>query len=186
MTTQNTHGGVRPGAGRPPAEKTEQKRIPIGILSQIENIIAQYKGQLPKDTLFLEARTKLSLPLATERVQAGFHSPAAPYLSDYIDLNEYLVKNFVSTILVRVIGLSMINIGIEPGDLLFIDRSVEAHHRDVVLADYDGDFTLKRLIRTLKGIELHPENPDFPILRPKSSSTIQLVGVLMSSIKKFK
>ena len=180
------NGGERPGAGRPANEPTAQRRIPIGVLSQVENVIAQNKGQLPKDTMFLDVRTKLSLPLATERVQAGFPSPAAPYLSDYIDLNEYLVKNPASTILVRATGLSMINIGIEPGDLLLIDRSVEAHHRDVVLADFDGDFTLKRLIRTLKGIELHPENPDFPILRPKNSSTIQLVGVLMSSIKKFK
>ena len=85
------HGGSRSGAGRPKQEVTVVRRVPLGILQQVENTIARYKGALPDDTMFLASLTSLKLPLHTERVPAGFPSPAAPYVDDYIDLNEYLI-----------------------------------------------------------------------------------------------
>jgi DNA polymerase V len=180
------HGGERPGAGRKKQEPTVPKRIPLKLVEQIDRIISVYKGNLPADVMYVDARTSMQLPLATEGVQAGFPSPAAPYLDDYIDLNEYLVHNPAATILVRVKGDSMINVGIAEGDILIVDRSVEALHNDVVVAEYDGEFTVKRLVRSKTGVELHPENDNYPIIRPRSGSVIAIVGVVMSVIKRFK
>lgn len=49
--------------------------------------------------------------------------------------------------------------------------------------DLDGEFTVKRMIKTPLGIELHPENPDFEIIRPEGDSTMTLVGVVKHVIK---
>ena len=180
------HGGSRKGAGRPSKEPTVVKRVPLGIVEQVENVIARYKGALPDDTMFLASLTSLKLPLHTERVPAGFPSPAAPYVDDYVDLNEYLISNPAASILVKVKGDSMIKVGIFDGDLLIVDRSVEALHRDIVLAELNGEFTVKRFVRTTSGAELHPENDDYPILKPKQGGSMSIVGVVMSVIKKFK
>ena len=180
------HGGSRSGAGRPKQEVTVVRRVPLGILQQVENTIARYKGALPDDTMFLASLTSLKLPLHTERVPAGFPSPAAPYVDDYIDLNEYLISNPAASILVRVKGESMIKVGIFDGDLLIVDRSVEALHRDIVLAELNSEFTVKRYVRTTTGPELHPENDDYPILKPKRGESLSIVGVVMSVIKKFR
>lgn len=186
-STPKKRGGRREGAGRPAtAEKTVVRRIPLGVLDQVELAIARYKGALPEDALYIEARSSLKLPLHTESVRAGFPSPAAPYVDDYIDLNEYLISNPAASILVKVKGDSMMKVGIDEGDLLIIDRSIEALHRDIVLAEMDGEFTVKRMIRTTSGVELHPENDDYPILRPRSGGSLSIVGVVMSVIKRFK
>ncbi|TDR27781.1 LexA family protein [Hydromonas duriensis] len=184
--SENKHGGARQGAGRKKGEDTIVKRVPIKLVDHIDKVIATYKGNLPADVMHVMAKTHMQIPLATEGVQAGFPSPAAPYLDDYIDLNEYLISNAAATILVRVKGQSMIKVGIDEGDILIVDRSVEALHTDIVVAELDGEFTVKRLVRTATGVELHPENDDFPILRPGYGSIITVVGVVMSVIKKFK
>lgn len=184
--TPKKHGGARKGAGRPAGEKSVVRRVPVGVLSQVESTIAKYKGDLPNDAMFIEPRTNLKLPLHSDRVSAGFPSPAAPYVDDYIDLNEYLISNPAASILVTVKGESMIKVGIHEGDLLIVDRSLTALNRDIVLAEVDNEFTVKRLIITTSGAELHPENDDYPIIKPKSGSTISIVGVVMSVIKRFK
>ena len=70
-------------------------------------------------------RARLSLPLAGERVAAGFPSPADDYVEVGIDLNEQLIRHPISTFFLRVSGDSMIGAGIHDGDLLVVDRSLE-------------------------------------------------------------
>ena len=81
------------------------------------------------------------VPLFTEQVAAGFPSPADDYLEENLDLNKYLVKHPIATFFVRVTGDSMIGAGIHSGDILIVDRSLEADNRRVVIAVVDGEFS---------------------------------------------
>ena len=185
--SESKRGGARIGAGRKPLGETSLKRIPIELLPTVNSMIAHFRGALPADVLPIMLNpSRLSVPVAGDTVQAGFPSPAAPYLSDYLDFNDYLVNNPAATIAVYVKGDSMMNIGMDGGDMLVVDRSIEAQHRDIVIAEVDGEFTVKRLIRTSGGIELHPENDDFPIIKPRNGSMVTLVGVVLYTIKKVK
>lgn len=178
-------GGARHGSGRKSREPTITKRIPVSMIPTVEHIIAHHKGELPDGFMMIKepGNSKLSIPLMQDSVRAGFPSPAASYIANYLDFNGYLVQNQAATIAVYVKGDSMIGAGIDDGDLLVIDRSVTPQNRSIVLVDLDGEFTVKRLIRGSLGIELHPENPDFEIIRPEGESTMTLVGVVKHIIK---
>ena len=89
----------------------------------------------------------LSLPLAGEKIAAGFPSPADDYIDIGIDLNEQLIRHPASTFFLRVSGDSMTGAGIHDGDLLVVDRSLDAKPGRIVIAILDGAFTLKRLQR---------------------------------------
>ena len=89
----------------------------------------------------------LALPLAGERVAAGFPSPADDYVEVGIDLNEQLIRHPTSTFFLRVSGDSMTGAGIHDGDLLVVDRSLDPRPGRIVVAVLDGGFTLKRLAR---------------------------------------
>ena len=83
------------------------------------------------------------LPLALERVPAGFPSPALDYLDESLDLTRQLVRNAAATFLVRAVGDSMVDAGIRSGDLLVVDRSLPPTPGAVVIAVLDGALTVK-------------------------------------------
>jgi DNA polymerase V len=105
-----------------------------------------------------EARTSLRIPLVSANVQAGFPSPADDHLERSLDLNEHLVKNPAATFFVRVKGDSMRDAGIASGDILIVDRSVQAADNQIVVAMLDGDFNVKRLRKRKGRVFLEAEN----------------------------
>lgn len=105
-----------------------------------------------------EGRTSLRIPLVSASVQAGFPSPADDHLERSLDLNEHLVKNPAATFFVRVKGDSMRDAGIVSGDILIVDRSVQAADNQIVVAMLDGDFTVKRLRQRKSRVFLEAEN----------------------------
>ncbi len=109
-------------------------------------------------------------------MQAGFPSPAEGYLQRPIDLNELLVRNPPSTFMVRAEGQSMIHAPIQSGDLLIVDRSLEAHDGNIVLAVIDGEFTVKTLRKTRTRAWLQPENPAFPDIELTEDRERRAVG----------
>lgn len=124
----------------------------------------------------------ITLPLYTTNIKAGFPSPADDFLDKSIDLNEHLIPHPAATFLVTVSGDSMIGAGIFPGDILIVDKSLESKHRDIVIAVIDNEFTVKRLIKSVKGNFLYPENPAYhPI---KLSEGSQIWGVVTYVIHK--
>jgi DNA polymerase V len=125
----------------------------------------------------------LHLPLASSPLPAGFPSPADDYLEPSLDLNERLVKNPNATFLVRVAGDSMIGAGIHTGDLLVVDKSLEAAEGSVVVAVVNGEFTLKRFSRRRGFPELLAENPDFPPIRLGEGDEASVWGVARHVIK---
>ncbi len=138
------------------------------------------------DVLHIEAKTHTSIPLAVEKVSAGFPSPAQDYIDKKIDLNTHLIRNANATFLVRVASLSMRDAGIDIDDILIVDRSLNAKHNDIVIALIDNDFTLKRL-KIKQGIcWLKAENPDFNDIHLTEFQDSMIWGVVTSSIKHFR
>ena len=111
----------------------------------------------------VKQEVKLKLPLFLARTPAGrWPSPADDYIEERIDLNKKLIKHPNATYLVRVAGDSMINARIDDGDLLIVDRAMEAGHKDIVLAVLNGEFTVKRIVRQMNRLFLVAANPKYP------------------------
>lgn len=183
----------------PKAKMTEPKlikHIPLKLTPDTQHIIGSQlleisalrsAQHLPTDYWKIaDNLSHLSIPLAIETIPAGFPSPAEPYISDYLDFNQYLIKNQAATIAVRCGGDSMHDAGISRNDLLIIDRSIAPKHRDIVMADLGNEFTIKRLLQLDNGgIELHSENNSqpYPNFSFKEGDTLAIVGVVTYVIK---
>lgn len=118
------------------------------------------------------------------RVQAGFPSPAQGEYAYSIDLNRTLITNPAATFCARVIGNSMVDAGINEGDLLIIDRSLTPHNGSIAVCFIDGDFTVKRLSMRDDGVYLTPANADFPEIAVGQESNFQVWGVVSHIIKR--
>ena len=90
---------------------------------------------------------KLLLPFHLHKVGAGFPSPATDYLEEDIDLNAHLIKNIPSTFLIRVQGKSMNNVGINDGDLLVVDRSLNPKNFSTVIANVNEELIVKTFVK---------------------------------------
>lgn len=129
----------------------------------------------------------LILPLAGDRVQAGFPSPAEDFNCKRIDLTEQLVQHPQATFLLRVRGDSMREAGIFDGDVLVVDKAIRPQHRHIVVAVLDGgDFTVKYLHKRAGQVRLVAANPTYPDIVPRDGQTLEIWGVVTASIKQFK
>jgi DNA polymerase V len=101
-----------------------------------------------------------STPVAGVLTRAGFPSPAEDFQDDEIDLHRLLVRNPSATYLYRASGWSMMLAGICDGDILVVDRSVRPQHGDVVVATWEGQQPVcKVLYVAADHVELHSRNP---------------------------
>lgn len=123
-------------------------------------------------------KKKKKIPIYSNTVSAGFPSPADDYIESALDLNEHLIHKPAATFFVRVKGDSMIGAGIHEGDLLIVDRSLEAGHKSIVLAILNGEFLIKRLIKKGKIIFLYAENPKYKPIEVKEGFEFQIFGVI--------
>lgn len=183
----NSHGGFRAGAGRKKSEETKVIRVPESKILDIKEYLKSLKKENEIDDIRqFDPVTKIEIPLATERVQAGFPSPAQDYIDKKLDLNDFLINNANATFIVRANSLSMLNAGIDINDALIVDRSIEAQHRDIVIACVDNEFTVKRLIIDAKGCWLKAENEGYPDIHPLEDQQFEIWGVVTNVIKKFR
>ena len=125
------------------------------------------------------------LPYFIERIPAGFPSPASGYMEASIDLNDLLIDHPHATFLVRVEGLSMIDMGIYPDDLLVVDRSLEAKDGDIIVCSIFGEFTVKELCCEPTP-KLIAHNPDFPDIDITDESDFEVFGVVTNTIRNIK
>lgn len=125
----------------------------------------------------------VALPYADQGIQAGFPSPAQDYISESIDLNRELIRHPAATFYGRVSGDSMIGDGIEPGDILVIDRSIEPSDGDLAVCCLDGDFTLKRISLSDGVVRLIPSNESFDPILVTPESQFEVWGVVTYTIK---
>lgn len=165
-----THGGKRPGAGRPKGrnsygESTKAIRVPLSRLEDIKSLL-QNKEKGSK------------CPLYSSKVQAGFPSPADDYVEAHLDLNSHLIKHPASTFFVIASGDSMTGAGIQSGDMLIVDKSLDATHGKIVIAAIDGELTVKRLCRKEGRVRLLPENQSFPEIDITDEQDLVIWGVV--------
>lgn len=116
----------------------------------------------------------LRAPLYAEPCAAGFPSPAQDYIEKELDLNELCIKRRASTFFVRASGSSMQELGLYDGDVMVVDRSEEASHGDIVIAEVNGEFTVKRL-QLQPRLALLPMNSAYSAIYPEE---LQLLGVV--------
>ena len=104
-------------------------------------------------------------PLYAAQPAAGFPSPGDDLVEQPLDLNDLMIDNPTSTFFVRVQGDSMEGARIFDGDVLVVDRSVQARAGMIVVAAVYGELVVKRLQKTSTGLALVSENVDYaPIL----------------------
>ncbi len=125
------------------------------------------------------------LPLFSDKVSAGFPSPADDYIQDRLSLDEHLIQHKESTFFVRAKGNSMTGAGIFDGDLLVVDKSLNPKSGDIVIAVVDGDLTVKRLIQHGNTVILKAENARYKDIEFKDGQELQVWGVVTSTTKKF-
>lgn len=126
--------------------------------------------------------------MAQDGIHAGFPSPATDYMTQAIDLNKELVKHPAATFYGRVVGDSMIDAGVEEGDILVIDRSLEPRDGDMAVCFIDGEFTLKylRFKPDGQGLTLVPANSSYPEIEVSESNEFTMWGVVTYVIKRIR
>lgn len=115
-------------------------------------------------------------------VPAGFPSPAEDFVEGPLDLNRYLIHHPAATFFVRVMGDSMIGVGIYPHDLLIVDRAVTPVNGSIVIAVVNGDLTVKRLHQDGEQISLLPEKPAYEPIPITAAMAFEVWGVVTQSI----
>lgn len=138
---------------------------------------------LPSDFIFPARRFKrLTLPLFSGKVAAGFPSPADDYVEKTLDLNELLVQKPAATFFVRAEGESMLGAGIHPNDILVVDRSLEPVPGKIVICALNGELTVKRLKSIGREIVLGAENPLYPDIMVQEDIDLVIWGVVTNVI----
>ena len=126
--------------------------------------------------------TKRNQPLFIADVPAGFPSPADDYKEDKLDLNKYLIKNPAATYFVRVTGDSMVGAGIHSGDLLVVDKSIEPADKKVVIANINGELTVKRIRIRKNKLTLVAENDAYQSQEINGEIEFEVWGVVTNVI----
>lgn len=148
----------------------------------INKLIAQ--GLLEKDQKGHLSLTKRSFAIPmVGSIQAGFPSPAEEELRDIISLDEYLITRPESSFLLTVTGDSMTGAGIMEGDLIIIEKGREPKTGDIVVAEVDGEWTMKYFRKKGKQIVLEAANPKYPDIKPRTE--LRLGGVVTAVIRKY-
>ena len=122
--------------------------------------------------------------LVDQEISAGFPSPADDFKEIRISLDRELVKNEEATFYAKVSGDSMIKAGIENGDILVIDKSLNPQNGKIAVCFVDGEFTVKRIEVKKKCIYLNAENPNYKPLKLTKENQLVIWGIVTYVIKK--
>lgn len=116
-------------------------------------------------------------------VEAGFPGVAEEDLSDTISLDEYLIGNKEATYMLKVKGDSMIDAGIQEGDLVLVERGKEAREGDIVIAEVDGGWTMKYYRKRGKLYFLEAANRNYKPIFAKE--VLRIAAVVRAVIRKY-
>ncbi len=116
-------------------------------------------------------------------IEAGFPTLAEQEIMATISLDQYLLTRPEQNYMLKVTGLSMIEAGIVPDDLVIVEKDKEPKNGDIVVAEVDGSWTMKYFQKKDGEVVLFPANKDYPPIRPQND--LRIGGVVTSVIKKF-
>jgi len=152
-----------------------------GLMCKLENLGYVQRSGRRSRTLTDKASGTIRL-LGT--IPAGFPAAAEEEELDTLSLDEFLVSDPEATFMLTVTGDSMIDAGIHAGDLVLVDKSRHPKTQDIVVAQVDGDWTLKYLVRDEHGVRLEPANVNYIPIRPQQS--LNIAGVVTAVIRKYR
>ncbi len=124
-----------------------------------------------------------TLPYFEGGIKAGFPSPATDFEGSQISLDKVLVKNFEATFYAKADGTSMIGAGIDDGDIMVIDRSIEPTDGKIAVCLIDGEFTVKRIKVEKDAVYLMPENKAFQPIKVTEDCKLIIWGIVTYVIK---
>ncbi len=149
----------------------------VDRLEALNIVIRDKKGTLLPGTLAQPVKM-------LGRVEAGFPSPAEEELVDTISLDKMLIRNEEATFLLKVSGDSMSGAGILPGDMVIVDRSRQAKSGDIVIAQVDGEWTMKYLRKRGENVSLIAANPKYQPIKPQNE--LKIAGVVTAVVRQYK
>ncbi|MEK7218706.1 MAG: transcriptional repressor LexA [Patescibacteria group bacterium] len=152
----------------------------VNALTRGGHIEKDPKGRIK--ILEQEGTGPLLLPLFGP-IAAGFAAPVEEQAEETVTLDDYLVRDKASTFLLRVKGDSMIDAGINEGDMVIVERGAEPRTGDIVVGVLDGEFTLKRLMKEKGKYYLKAQNAKYPDFYPLEE--LQVAGVVRGLIRKY-
>jgi repressor LexA len=155
------------------------KNAVFGLLRKLERL---GYVRLSKGKMSFTGKLRGSIRLLGA-VQAGFPSPAEEQLIDTVSLDDFLIERPEATFMLKVTGDSMMGAGIHPGDLVLVERGVQPRNNDIVIAEVDGEWTMKFFVKDRSGIRLEPANSRYKPIRPRQS--LEIGGVVRSVIRKY-
>lgn len=139
----------------------------------------------PELTFFIpDTENAKEFPFIADGIKAGFPSPAADFDETKISIDQLVVKNETATFYAKANGNSMIGAGIDDGDILVIDRSIEPTDNKIAVCFIDGDFTIKRIKIEEDCIYLQPENPKFKSIKVTEDNELIIWGIVTYVVKK--
>jgi DNA polymerase V len=130
-----------------------------------------------------DLENQIELPYISSGIKAGFPSPAADFDESKISLDHVLVKNKEATFYAKASGNSMTGAGIDDGDILVIDRSIEPKNNKVAVCFIDGEFTVKRIKIEEEAVFLMPENPNYKPIKVSPENNLIIWGIVTYVIK---
>ena len=136
------------------------------------------------DTAVMYARNLLSLMLPlVGRVAAGAPILATEHIEEQYPVSPQLFATQPDYLL-RVVGLSMKDVGIMDGDLLAVKTARSANNGQIVVARVGDEVTVKRFMRHADRIELLPENKAFkPIIVDSASPDFSIEGLAVGLMR---
>ena len=117
-------------------------------------------------------------------ISAGFPSPAEDFSELSISLDKHLIQNPAATFMAYANGNSMVDAGIHHGDILIIDRSLNARDGDIIIAVLHGEFTVKQLSIINNTFFLLPKNPKYSPVKISDDMDFEVWGIVSYSIRK--
>ena len=136
-----------------------------------------------------DAQGKLTLEKTFEEVpflglvEAGFPTSVDEDRSDTMSIEEYLIEDKSSTYILEVKGDSMIEAGIQEGDLVIAERKKEPKEGDIVIAEVDGGWTMKYLRKKNGKTFLEPANQNYKPIYPTEG--LRAAAVVKGVIRKY-
>ncbi len=116
-------------------------------------------------------------------IQAGLPTDAEQQTGETVSLDEYLIEKKDKTYLLEVNGDSMIEAGINEGDLVVVEQGRAPKFGDIVIAEVDHEWTMKYYEKQAGRIVLKPANKNYPLIKP--SGELKIGGVVKGVIRKY-
>lgn len=128
--------------------------------------------------------SNLEMPYISSGIKAGFPSPAADFDGSRISIDQIVVKNATATFYAKANGNSMTGAGIDDGDILVIDKSIEPQDGKIAVCFIDGEFTVKRIKVQENSLLLLPENKLFEPIEITEENNFIIWGIVTFVVKK--